>query len=388
VAPFEADLLPKSVDVVIAGAGIGGLSAAIEFAKRGRSVALVDSHKVGYGASSRNMGFLSGVAKEAEAFLLQLLTEAGADCDLQSGAMLLAPGARNLRDLAASIPRRKQEYGMADYVIGREQLHQHIGGCADQEFAGALIMPDARYLHPGKMIVALASYAQALGVQVCENSPITGWRRDGGGVSVYCDDRRLAAGSLLLTTGGYGKKLSLPLWRRNLSVPSTAAVSEELPDDVINEAFPESGFVLVNRFRGYNCRLSPDRKRVMLAGPIAVAPRGTETDLRAVRDYFERLFPSLAGIDYTHCWTGYAAATRDRRVHTGSQDGAWYSIGSSGLVHSAVAGRRAADLVLNGGLPDDNDFPVWPLRRHRKLLWAGIALAARTLDRTGRSRQR
>src|SRR5438477_13142701 len=50
--------LPESVDVAVIGAGFTGLSAARTLAKRGASVAVVESHTVGWGASSRNGGMV------------------------------------------------------------------------------------------------------------------------------------------------------------------------------------------------------------------------------------------------------------------------------------------------------------------------------------------
>ncbi len=47
-----------SVDVCVVGAGIAGLSAADELVRRGLSVAIVERHTPGWGASTRNAGFL------------------------------------------------------------------------------------------------------------------------------------------------------------------------------------------------------------------------------------------------------------------------------------------------------------------------------------------
>jgi len=339
--------LPESVDVVVAGAGVGGLAAAIELARRDCTVALIDSHQIGYGASSRNMGLLSGVNRDPEARFLELLKDAKADCDLDSGAMLLAPTKRNLRDLAASIPRRKQEYGLDDHIVAGKDLRTLIGGRANKIFEGALVMPDAKHLHPDKMVVALASYARSLGVRVCENTELKTWRTVANGLAIQCGDEFVAANELLLTMGGYGGNLSQPLWKRTLAIPSTA-----------------------------------------VAGPVAIAPRTMADDLFALRSYFERLFPLLGHVEFTHCWTGYAGAARDRRVHMGKQDGAWYSIGASGLVYSAEAGRKAAIQIATGEDVNDSDFPVWPLRGSKKLLWSGIEKTARILDGLRFSRQR
>ena len=48
--------VPEHVDVAIIGAGFTGLSAAVEFAKQGASVAVFERHTVGWGASGRNGG--------------------------------------------------------------------------------------------------------------------------------------------------------------------------------------------------------------------------------------------------------------------------------------------------------------------------------------------
>jgi len=334
------------------------------------------------------MGLLSGVNQESEDRFLQLLNDSKADCDLDSGAMLLAPTKRNLRDLAASIPRRKQEYGLDDYIVAGKDLRTLIGGRANKIFEGALVMPAAKHLHPDKMVVALASYARLLGVRVCENTELKTWRTVANGLMIQCGDETVSAKELLLTMGGYGGNLSKPLWKRTLAIPSIAAVTEELTPAIIEELLPSAFLTVINRFRGYNFRLSPDGRRIILAGPVATAPRTMVDDLFALRSYFERLFPLLAYVEFTHCWTGYAGAARDRRVHMGKHDGAWYSIGASGLVYSAEAGRKTAIQIATGEEVSDSDFPVWPLRGSQKLLWSGIATTARVLDGLRFSRQR
>ena len=44
------------VDVCVVGGGLAGISAALELAERGYSVALLEANKVGWGASGRNGG--------------------------------------------------------------------------------------------------------------------------------------------------------------------------------------------------------------------------------------------------------------------------------------------------------------------------------------------
>src|SRR5207245_10461049 len=55
--------LPESADVAIIGAGFTGLSAARALAKRGATVAVLESETIGWGASSRNVGMVLTVLK-------------------------------------------------------------------------------------------------------------------------------------------------------------------------------------------------------------------------------------------------------------------------------------------------------------------------------------
>ncbi len=58
-----------SVDVAIVGAGYTGLTAALHLAKAGKSVAVLEAHRVGWGASGRNGGQIhSGQRQEPEWF--------------------------------------------------------------------------------------------------------------------------------------------------------------------------------------------------------------------------------------------------------------------------------------------------------------------------------
>src|SRR5215210_6499085 len=59
--------LPASTDVAIIGGGYTGLAAARELARRGADVTVLERHHLGWGASSRNGGFvLQGYKPEME----------------------------------------------------------------------------------------------------------------------------------------------------------------------------------------------------------------------------------------------------------------------------------------------------------------------------------
>ena len=50
---------PLEVDVAVIGGGLAGTGTALDLARRGKRVALIEARKVGWGASGRNGGFAS-----------------------------------------------------------------------------------------------------------------------------------------------------------------------------------------------------------------------------------------------------------------------------------------------------------------------------------------
>ena len=55
---INSDDIPIKADIVIVGAGYTGLSAALTLSQAGRSVVVLDSEFIGFGASTRNGGML------------------------------------------------------------------------------------------------------------------------------------------------------------------------------------------------------------------------------------------------------------------------------------------------------------------------------------------
>ena len=100
-------------DVCIIGAGYTGLSAAIHLARKGYSVAVLEAHRVGSGASGRNGGVLGmgqrkdqeeleewlgiddakrmwQIAYDANQLVRDLIEEFSIDCDLTNGHLAVA----------------------------------------------------------------------------------------------------------------------------------------------------------------------------------------------------------------------------------------------------------------------------------------------------------
>lgn len=397
------------------GGGITGIIAAIELARSGQAVTVIEARRVGGGATAGSLGVLSTPAAgvgfgdpdevvggrprktwhrqrlAAQRYLLRLIDESGVDSSLGKGVVLLAPDEANFRALAQTVDARNAYYESGDFMLAADALDHEAGGRVAEEFAGALVMRDAHHVDPARMIEGLASLARRLGVVVCERTEVVGLRRDDGGFHIATNGGDTAARNVLLATGGYSRDLHSWLRSRTLGLPSIAAATEELPEDEVRDVCRTGRVLLVNRHRSYCCRPSPDGRRLILGGPVGQVPATPDENAKALHRYFLKLFPDLLGIDFTHCWTGMVAATRDAKGHMGRQGGAWYAVGYSGLVSCADAGRRIAQNILHedeSAAAADDHFPVWPLRDSETLLWHGIGAANALRDLLGRSRLR
>ena len=89
-----------SVDVVIIGGGFTGVASAVELAERGLKVALIETHKIGWGASGRNGGQVTSSLSGDEAMRKQMRQSLGTHkWTISSGAC--AGAARKLSSLGS-----------------------------------------------------------------------------------------------------------------------------------------------------------------------------------------------------------------------------------------------------------------------------------------------
>jgi len=375
-------------------------------------VVIIEANHVGSGATGGSLGVLSTPAAAvgfgdpdeivhgrprklwhrdrlaAQRYLLRLIEESGADCDLQKGAVLLAPTERNAEQLAATVEARNAWYESSDEMLRADQLAQEAGGRVAELFAGGLVMSDAHFVQPARMIIGLAALARSLGVAICERTEVVGVQARKGGFRVVTNGGDMIAENVFVATGGYTTDAVPYLRARTLGLPSIGIASEEIPEDEVRDICRSGRVLMVNRFRTYTCRATGDGRRIVLGGPVGQVPGTPVENVQRLYDYFIRLFPDLTGVEFTHSWVGMIAATRDHAAHSGTHDGIRYAVGASGLVSSADAGRRMAQSILHDDAAVDAGFPRWPMRDSEHLWWHAATLADSLRDLRGKSRLR
>src|SRR5262249_35014464 len=117
-------------ETCVIGGGLAGLATALDLAERGRSVVLLESHRVGWGASGRNGGFLSpgyragvpalvgkvgleqgremsALSKQGHALVRERIQAYGIDCGAEVGGLRCAMAGHDekLEDYCAYMAR-------------------------------------------------------------------------------------------------------------------------------------------------------------------------------------------------------------------------------------------------------------------------------------------
>jgi glycine/D-amino acid oxidase-like deaminating enzyme len=371
--------LPERADVVVIGAGFTGISAALEAAKQGAEVVVVDSETVGWGASGRNGGMATtglaiglgkaitryGVDRALAMFreynraidtVEELVKEHSIDCDFERcGKLTLA---MNDAQLAAMGETRTVLADRADYhvtLLPREEIHAEIGS---DFYSGAMVDPLGAGVHVGKLVHGLAGTAVRSGATICENAQVVEIDRAAAGHVVRTTRGAVQAGQVLVATSGYTGAITPWLQRRILPVGSFIVVTEPLPLDIARRVLPRRRMASDNKMLTYYFRLTPDN-RLLFGGRARFALSSPDSDLksaRILRKAVATVFPYLGsvGIDYT--WGGLVDLTIDQMVHANQHNGVHYSLGYSGhgVQMATHMGRQMARQML--GLESSNPW--------------------------------
>jgi glycine/D-amino acid oxidase-like deaminating enzyme len=346
--------LPERADVAIVGAGFTGLSAALEAAKHGAKVVVLDEHTVGWGASGRNGGMATtglaiglgkaikryGKSRALEMFseynraidtIEELVKEHSIECDFQrSGKLTLAMNAKQVGQM-----RKTQQTlaDLADYpvlVVDKEDIHSEIGS---DFYAGGMVDPQGAGVHVGRFAHGLADAGAEAGVTLCENARVTQLtRRPGGGHEVRTTRGTVHADQVLVATSGYTGALTPWLRRRTIPVGSFIIVTEPLPLETVQRILPRDRQASDNKMLTYYFRITPDN-RLLFGGRARFALSSPDSDLKSaeiLRQAMTTVFPYLASAQIDYTWGGLVDLTMDQMVHAGQHEGIHYSLGYSG----------------------------------------------------------
>lgn len=377
---------PRKVDVAIVGSGFCGLSAAIELARSGASVAVLDAGRIGEGASTRNGGMISAALKlpadlekgvgaekadrlrqEAVASLAHLedkIAQENISCDLQlSGRLVLAYSKRAHRSQIQMAESLSGLTGTGVRVLSRSDLRGEI---ETDFYHGGMLIDHAGGLHPARLHRGLADTAIRSGATLHSYFPVTAVQRKTGGFSLMGAAGRLDASTLIMATNAYTGSVAPHFRRRLVPVASHMIATEEIAPDLMREINPKGRFFADTKRVLYYFRASPDGKRILFGGRA----KFTACNEREIASILHRamceVWPQLRAVRVTHAWQGNVTFTFDYLPHIARHEGVYFAGGcqGNGVAMSNYLGFRLGRSIAR---PDDEPsafqslgFPTMP----------------------------
>jgi gamma-glutamylputrescine oxidase len=399
--------LPERVDLLVVGSGFAGLSAALEAARAGASVAVLDGGPLGGGASSRSGGMVSSGQKlvvtealrglpaaKAQAaledskatfeFLKDLVRREGLDADLQLvGRFFGAFAPAHFDRLRRNAEMLHARTGVTIRILSREEQGEEVGSAY---FHGGFVVEDYGGVHPAKLNRALRDAARAAGATLHSHARVQGTDRHGTRHRVRTERGAVDAAHVLFATNGYTDGASPWLRRRVLPVMSYQIATEPLPPGLMDRLISRRRMVSDSRKEVTYTRPSPDGTRILFGGrPRALAGTPEQQALR-LRVRMLRIWPELAAFRITHSWGGFVGMTADHMPHIAERDGVLHAAGcnGNGVALMTFLGWHAAQLILGRtnrrAFFADIPFPAVPLRGAGQLIVPMMSAAYHARD--------
>ena len=367
--PHRETPLPDRAQVAIVGGGYAGLSAALTLRRLGHQAVVLDAERIGWGASSRSGGMVSGGLKVAKGdlagrygaeeakritmacsaslpFIEETIAREQIDCDyVRCGRFVGAWTPKHYDAMAKRADWIAEVTGMPTEMIPRARQRAHLGS---DRYHGGMAAAATGSLHPAKYARGLAAAAERAGAMLVDRVRVKAIVQTGSGFRIVTDKGEMTADAVLVATNGYSldpRGTASPwLARRLVPLNSYIIATEELPAETMDRLFPDRRMISDSKRVLNYFRPSPDGKRILWGGRASFRAATPEASAPVLREGLVETFPELRDVKLTHAWTGMVAFTFDGLPHIGVQDGVHYAAGcqGSGVAMATWLGHNAA----------------------------------------------
>ncbi|MBI2398796.1 MAG: FAD-binding oxidoreductase [Xanthomonadales bacterium] len=359
----------RRVDVAVLGGGLAGLSAALELAQRGLRVAVLEAHRVGWGASGRSGGqaifgygcdqskitAMVGLADSRKLFawsvegvelVRQRIATHAIDCDWRDGHAHVPIKPRQVDELQAWQRDLEDNFDYPTEWWERERSRAEI---ASDRYLGALFDPKSGHLHPLNYTLGLARAALAAGVQIHEQSAVTQLLRGDGATRpmLRTAHGELEADFIVLAGNAYVQGIAPELDSRIMPVGTYIGATEPLGAERM-QGLIRNGIAVadINWALDY---FRPSADHRLLFGGRASYSTLQPLNLRATMiQRMTRVFPQLKGVRLDHVWGGYVDISLNRAPHWGRITPNIYFVqgfSGHGIASTGLAGRVIAEAI-------------------------------------------
>jgi glycine/D-amino acid oxidase-like deaminating enzyme len=389
--PVAGDLVavPKAARVAIVGGGYAGLSAALELARHGIDAVVCEARELGFGASTRNGGAVSGgvnlgksfsgrtlavdreragqmLSDASDAFALvdRLIADERIECCWETpGRFVGAWTPRHFQAQQRRLDMLNAAARSGACMVPRERQRDEI---ASDYYHGGMVVERSGKLHPALYYKGLLEACRRRGVAVCAKAAVERITPAGSGWQVTTSRGAVMAGEVVVATNGYTDGLTPGLRRRVVPIASHIIATEELPADLARALIPKGRTLSDSRRVLCYYRMSPDGKRMVFGGRARFTEVSAAVSAPILHRHMTARFPQLRGVKVSHAWTGNTAFTFDALPHMGQQDGLHFCLGcnGSGIAMMTYLGWQTARKIARAGnYACSFDTPVFPGHR-------------------------
>lgn len=377
-APVTTDV---DADVAIVGGGLTGVATALELSERGISTVLLEANRIGWGATGRNGGQVTGSLSGDVAMLRQLTSTMGDDaadyvwalrwrgqdiirdrivrygihCDLKTGHIHAAYQRRHLAALRETLAEG-QRRGLGDdlTLLSATEIRDYLGTDC---YHGGLLNRRNLHLHSLNLCLGEAAAAVGQGARFHEETPVTAIdypASDGQPVRLTTPGGIVRAQRVLLAGNAY-HRLARQRLGGLLFPASLANMTTEVLDPALVRAInPQDVAVYDTRFVLDYYRITADN-RLMFGGGTNYSGRDPRSVANALRPAMVKTFPQLKETQIEFQWTGRAGITINRIPQLGTVcPSVYFAQGYSG--HGIATSHIVAEVMAAALCGDSDEF--------------------------------
>jgi gamma-glutamylputrescine oxidase len=355
-------------DCCVVGGGFAGLTTALELARKGLSVVLLEADQICGAASGRNGGIVSngfalnavslaGLVGKDAARALYSLSQLGTEfvretISTHDPSLKMGDGLRvcvryaDSGQLKAYGESLQREFGESVEINDTQETRRHL---RTERYFDSLYFPKAFHIHPLRYGLQLAGLATKVGAQIFEHSRVERIERHQGAWRVTSWQGKVDAKHVVICVSAFDRGLHAWSGSAVLPVATHVAVTAPLKQDVIKTF----SAVADTRRAGDYYRLIADG-RILWGGRITTLL----AEPRALADLMQvdmaRTFPALGPATIEYSWSGRMAYALNKMPLIGKDpEGVWYAtgFGGHGLNTTAMAG-----IVIARAIGEDDDM--------------------------------